>query len=281
MNDLQTAIQTLIALALQEDLGAAGDVTSAASLPADKIITGRVIAKEAGVLAGLNVFEQVYHQLDPAVQFTAHVQDGDPVQVGTLVCEVTGAGHSVLPGERVALNFLQHLSGIASLTAKFVAAVKGTQAIILDTRKTTPGWRLLEKYAVRMGGGHNHRMGLYDMVLIKDNHIDAAGGITNAVNLMRAHDAAKTLSVEVEVRTLDELCEALTLGVQRILLDNMTLAQMRQAVTITAGHVPLEASGNMSLERVAAVAATGVNYISVGALTHSAPALDLSMKLSR
>jgi len=281
LNDLQTAIQTLIALALQEDLGAAGDVTSAASLPADKIITGRVIAKEAGVLAGLNVFEQVYHQLDPAVQFTAHVQDGDPVQVGTLVCEVTGAGHSVLPGERVALNFLQHLSGIASLTAKFVAAVKGTQAIILDTRKTTPGWRLLEKYAVRMGGGHNHRMGLYDMVLIKDNHIDAAGGITNAVNLMRAHDAAKTLSVEVEVRTLDELCEALTLGVQRILLDNMTLAQMRQAVTITAGHVPLEASGNMSLERVAAVAATGVNYISVGALTHSAPALDLSMKLSR
>ena len=281
MNDLQTAIQTLIALALQEDLGAAGDVTSAASLPADKIITGRVIAKEAGVLAGLNVFEQVYRQLDLAVQFTAHVQDGDPVQVGTLVCEVTGAGHSVLPGERVALNFLQHLSGIASLTAKFVAAVKGTQAIILDTRKTTPGWRLLEKYAVRMGGGHNHRMGLYDMVLIKDNHIDAAGGITNAVNLMRAHDAAKTLSVEVEVRTLDELCEALTLGVQRILLDNMTLAQMRQAVTITAGHVPLEASGNMSLERVAAVAATGVNYISVGALTHSAPALDLSMKLSR
>ncbi|MBE2268224.1 MAG: carboxylating nicotinate-nucleotide diphosphorylase [Anaerolinea sp.] len=278
---MQTAIQTLIALALQEDLGAAGDVTSAASLPADKIITGRVIAKEAGVLAGLNAFEQVYRQLDPAVHFRAHIQNGDPVQVGALVCEVTGAGHSVLSGERVALNFLQHLSGIASLTAKFVAAVKGTQAIILDTRKTTPGWRLLEKYAVRMGGGHNHRMGLYDMVLIKDNHIDAAGGITNAVNLMRAHDAAKTLPVEVEVRTLDELCEALTLGVQRILLDNMTLAQMRQAVTITAGHVPLEASGNMSLERVAAVAATGVNYISVGALTHSAPALDLSMKLSR
>jgi len=272
----QTAAQHLIELALAEDLGDRGDVTSALSLPADTIITGRIRAKEAGVIAGLELVRLVYAQIDPAVTVDLLVADGTPVDVGMVICEVRGAGRSVLSGERVALNFLQHLSGIASLTAKFVAAVNGTKAVILDTRKTTPGWRLLEKYAVRMGGGQNHRIGLYDMVLIKDNHIDAAGGITAAV--LAAQAAA--LPIEVEVKNLDELCEALTLKVDRILLDNMHLQQMRQAVTVAAGHVPLEASGNMALDRVAAVAATGVDYISVGALTHSAPALDLSMRLS-
>jgi nicotinate-nucleotide pyrophosphorylase (carboxylating) len=272
----QTAAQHLVELALAEDLSDRGDVTSALSIPADATITGRIRAKEAGVIAGLEIVRMVYAQIDPAVTVDLLLTDGTFVEVGTVICEVRGAGRSVLSGERVALNFLQHLSGIASLTAKFVAAVKGTKAVILDTRKTTPGWRLLEKYAVRMGGGQNHRIGLYDMVLIKDNHIDAAGGITAAVT------AAQTagLPIEVEVKNHDELCEALTLKVDRILLDNMNLQQMRQAVTVTAGHVPLEASGNMALDRVAAVAATGVDYISVGALTHSAPALDLSMRLS-
>ncbi|MBK8028282.1 MAG: carboxylating nicotinate-nucleotide diphosphorylase [Chloroflexi bacterium] len=266
----------MVELALAEDLGDRGDVTSALSIPADTIITGRIRAKEAGVIAGLEIVRMVYAQIDPAVTVDLLLTDGTSVEVGTVICEVRGAGRSVLSGERVALNFLQHLCGVASLTAKFVAAVKGTKAVILDTRKTTPGWRLLEKYAVRMGGGQNHRIGLYDMVLIKDNHIDAAGGITAAVTAAQA----AALPIEVEVKNLDELCEALTLKVDRILLDNMNLQQMRQAVTITAGHVPLEASGNMALDRVAAVAATGVDYISVGALTHSAPALDLSMRLS-
>lgn len=272
----QTAAQHLVELALAEDLSDRGDVTSALSIPADATITGRIRAKEAGVIAGLEIVRMVYAQIDPAVTVDLLLTDGTSVEVGTVICEVRGAGRSVLSGERVALNFLQHLCGVASLTAKFVAAVKGTKAVILDTRKTTPGWRLLEKYAVRMGGGQNHRIGLYDMVLIKDNHIDAAGGITAAVTAVQA----AALPIEVEVKNLDELCEALTLKVDRILLDNMNLQQMRQAVTVTAGHVPLEASGNMALDRVAAVAATGVDYISVGALTHSAPALDLSMRLS-
>lgn len=277
MNDWQTSAQALIAAALAEDLGERGDVTSTYAFSADVTITGRITAKEAGVIAGLEIVRMVYTQIDPAVTVTPYVEDGTRVEVGTVICAVQGAARSVLSGERIALNFLQHLSGVASLAAQFVAAAAGTKAVILDTRKTTPGWRALEKYAVRMGGARNHRMGLHDMVLIKDNHIDAAGGISSAVHACQAAG----LPIEVEVKTLDELCEALTLKVDRILLDNMNLQQMRQAVTITAGHVPLEASGNMTLERVAAVAATGVDYISVGALTHSAPALDLSMRLSR
>jgi len=272
-----THAQHLIQLALEEDLGERGDVTSAVSIPVETTITGRITAKEAGVIAGLDLVVQVYAQIDPTVTVQTSVEDGATVEAGTVICEVSGLGRSVLSGERVALNFLQHLSGIASLTAQFVEAVDGTNTVILDTRKTTPGWRVLEKYAVRMGGGQNHRMGLYDMVLIKDNHIDAAGGITNAVNAARSAG----LPIEVEVKNLDELREALTLGVDRILLDNMNLTQMQQAVTIAGGNVPLEASGNMTLNRVAAVAATGVNFISVGALTHSAPALDLSMRLEK
>lgn len=277
---METIVEHLVRLALDEDLGEAGDVTTRATIPASQSVRASVTAKQLGVICGLQLVSEVYRQIDPMASVTYCVIDGDFVSVGTVICEVVGQGRSVLAGERVALNFMQRLSGIATLTRQFVIAVKGTNAVILDTRKTTPGWRALEKYAVRMGGGSNHRMGLHDMVLIKDNHIDAAGSITAAVAAVRADDAARMLAVEVEVKNLDELREALACSVDRILLDNMSIEQMRIAVEIAAGRVPLEASGNMSLERVRSVAETGVNFISIGALTHSAPALDLSMRLT-
>jgi len=273
------ALRTLVRLALDEDLGARGDVTSEATLPPDARVRGQIVAKESGVIAGLPAVEAVYEALDPEVAVTFCLPDGSRVTPGVVMGEVVGRSRSVLSGERVALNFLQHLSGIATLTAQFVEAVAGTGAVILDTRKTTPGWRLLEKYAVRMGGGQNHRMGLYDEVLIKNNHIDAGDGVATAIRLVREHPNAKGLPLVVEVRDFDELREALALGVDRILLDNMDEAQMREAVALAAGRVPLEASGNMTLARVRAVAETGVDFISVGALTHSAPALDVSMRL--
>jgi nicotinate-nucleotide pyrophosphorylase (carboxylating) len=275
----ESVATTLVEMALSEDLGGRGDVTSRATIPVTTHITGRIVAKSDGVIAGLPLVEMVYRQVDPSVSVKFQCRDGDHFSPGTAICEVEGAGQSVLTGERVALNFLQRLSGIATLTAQFVGAVARTNAVILDTRKTTPGWRSLEKYAVRVGGGHNHRMGLYDMVMIKDNHIDVAGSITAAVNAVRSESQMSDLLIEVEVKNLDELWEVLQLEVNRVLLDNMSEAQIREAVQITAGRVPLEASGNMSLERVAAVAATGVDFISVGALTHSAPALDLSMRV--
>ncbi|MEO8611920.1 MAG: carboxylating nicotinate-nucleotide diphosphorylase [Chloroflexota bacterium] len=273
--------ETLIDMALREDLGERGDVGSKATIPATTQISGRITAKADGTIAGLSLVTMVYQKIDPSVAVEFMVKDGAQIANGTVVCQVQGSGQSVLTGERTALNFLQRLSGIATLTAQFVGAVAGTKAIILDTRKTTPGWRSLEKYAVKMGGGQNHRMGLYDMVMIKDNHIDAAGSITAAVNAIRAHADTQDLLIEVEVKNLDELQEVLTLNVDRVMLDNMSDAQMREAVQMAGGLVPLEASGNMSLERVAAVAATGVDFISVGALTHSAPALDLSMRITR
>jgi nicotinate-nucleotide pyrophosphorylase (carboxylating) len=282
LDELFSQIEQLVELALAEDLGMRGDVTSLAALPDPQTpVCGRIAAKAAGVIAGLPAVEAVYRCVDADVVVTHHCDDGARVVPDDLICEVQGTVSSVLSGERTALNFLQHLSGIASLTAQFVNAVAGTQTIILDTRKTTPGWRLLEKYAVRMGGGQNHRMGLYDMVLIKDNHIDAAGGIAAAVTAVRANNAAVGLLIEVEVKDLAELREAVALGVDRVLLDNMTDATMRESVALAGGHVALEASGNMSLARVGTVAATGVDYISVGALTHSAPALDLSMRLEK
>jgi nicotinate-nucleotide pyrophosphorylase (carboxylating) len=276
---LDETIQTLVRLALDEDLGERGDITSKATIAVDARIHGKIFAKATGVIAGLAAAKAVYQCVDPNVVFEPQIEDGSLVVPGTLVCTVSGRGRSILTGERVALNFLQRLSGIATLTAQYVQAVAGTKAVILDTRKTTPGWRLLEKYAVRMGGGQNHRIGLYDMVMIKDNHIEAAGGISAAVGLVRAYPEAKGLPIILEVENLNQLREALKLGVDRILLDNMDEVTMREAVAITGGRVLLEASGNMTLERVAAVAATGVDFISVGALTHSAPALDLSMRL--
>jgi nicotinate-nucleotide pyrophosphorylase (carboxylating) len=274
-------VDVLVQMALAEDLGDQGDVTTRAVLPSNVQMSGQIVAKAEGVIAGLPVARSVFYQIDSDVEFEPQVADGDKVTPGTVVCTLRGSAHSLLIGERTALNFLQRLSGISTLTRKFVDAVAGTQAVILDTRKTTPGWRLLEKYAVRMGGGQNHRMGLYDAVMIKDNHIAAAGGITAAVERVRAYPATADLPIIVEVERLSQLEEVLPLGVSQILLDNMDEATMRQAVEITAGRVPLEASGNMSLERAAAVAATGVNFISVGALTHSAPAFDLSMRLQQ
>jgi nicotinate-nucleotide pyrophosphorylase (carboxylating) len=278
---IDTSILTLIQMALTEDLGAAGDVTSLATLPTNRMVTGYVRAKADGIIAGLPLIAEVYRQLDPNVQIKLLAQDSHKVTPGQVVAEVYGESRSVLAGERVSLNFLQRLSGVATLTAQFVEAVKDTNAIILDTRKTTPGWRMLEKYAVRIGGGQNHRVGLYDMVLIKDNHIEAAGGVLAAIKAAQANPLTAQLPIEVEVKNEQELREALEFDLTRVLLDNMTLDQMRSAVNITAGRVPLEASGNMSLERIRAVAETGVDYISVGALTHSAPALDLSMKISK
>jgi nicotinate-nucleotide pyrophosphorylase (carboxylating) len=270
---LDRAIQA----ALEEDIGS-GDVTSEATLATHLDYRGRFVAKASGVVAGLEVVDSVLNTVDERIVFTPLVNDGDLVQRGLVIATVTGRARSLLTAERTALNFLQRMSGIATLTARFVAAVSGTEAIILDTRKTAPGLRLIDKWAVRLGGGQNHRYGLYDMVLIKDNHIVAAGGITPAVNLVRDR-AAATLPIEVEVKTMEELQEALPLNVDRIMLDNMSLVEMEAAVGLVNGRVPLEASGNVTLETVAAIAQTGVDFISSGALTHSVRALDVSLEL--
>ena len=274
IEELLKAAAPLIELAISEDIGI-GDATSQAVIPAERVFEGRILAKSAGVIAGLPVAEAVFSRIDSGLHLMSHVCDGDTVAPGDLVAEVTGPGRSMLAAERIALNFLQQLSGIATLTRKFVDAVRGTGTAILDTRKTRPGYRVLDKYAVRMGGGTNHRMGLYDMLLVKDNHIESAGSITAAVE--RVCVAFPSLPVEVEVKNLVELGEALALRVDRIMLDNMSLDEMRAAVQTVADRVPLEASGNVDMARVAAIAATGVDYISIGALTHSAPVLDLSM----
>lgn len=274
--DLWAALQPLLELAVAEDIGP-GDVTSEAILPPEQTLRAQLVIKEPGVVAGLPVAAAVFRRVDPTIRFTPRCRDGDRVAPGDVIAEVEGPARRLLAAERTALNFLQRLSGIATLTRRFVDAVTGTRAVILDTRKTHPGYRALEKYAVRMGGGQNHRMGLYDMVLIKDNHIAAAGSITEAV--WRARSAYPHLPVEVEVQNLDQLREALELSVDRIMLDNFDLEEIRAAVQIAAGQVPLEVSGGVTLERVAVLAATGVDYISVGALTHSAPALDISMEV--
>jgi quinolinate synthase len=280
VGELLDAAGPLIELAIAEDIGP-GDATSEATLPADLVLLGRIVAKEAGVLAGQPVAEALFRRVEPTLEFVAHAADGQEVVPGELVAEVSGPARGLLAAERTALNFLQRLSGIATLTRHFVDAVACTGATVLDTRKTPPGYRVLDKYAVRMGGGLNHRMALYDMMLIKDNHVDAVGGIVPAVE--RAGAAHPELPVEVEVRTPDELRQALSIEppLDRILLDNMNLDQMRHAVALTAGRVPLEASGGVTLERAAEVAATGVDCLSVGALTHSVQALDLSMKIAK
>ncbi|MFL7794436.1 MAG: carboxylating nicotinate-nucleotide diphosphorylase [Anaerolineae bacterium] len=268
------AAEPLIELAIAEDIGP-GDATSKAVLPVDLRLQGRIIAKSPGIVAGLPIAEAVFARVEPELRFIYHAQDGARVKRQQIVAEVIGPGRGMLAAERTALNFLQKLSGIASFTRVFVDAVASTKATILDTRKTRPGYRVLEKYAVRMGGAQNHRMSLYDMLLVKDNHIEAAGSVTAAVT--RARTAYPDLPIEVEVKDLQELEEALLLKPDRIMLDNMSIEQMQEAVAIAAGRVKLEASGNVELRQVTAVAATGVDYISIGALTHSAPALDLSM----
>ncbi len=271
------AAEPLIRLALREDIGP-GDVTTRATIPNGAQGMGEIIAKAQGIVCGLLVAGVVFRTVDEGVSLIPRVRDGEPVQPGDVVAEVVGPLRGILTAERTALNFLSRLSGIATLTARFVEAVAPYRAVILDTRKTTPGWRALEKYAVRCGGGRNHRMGLYDMVLIKDNHVKACGSIAEAVRRVRA--AGVAVPIEVEVQSLAELREALELGVDRILLDNFSVEEIAEAVRIATGRVPLEASGGVTLENVADIAATGVDYISVGALTHSAPALDLSLELS-
>ncbi len=277
MNNTLAQVKTIVRRALSEDIGD-GDVTTQCIVQPDAMLDGQFIAKEAGVVAGLEVVRLTFSIVGENVQFTPHVADGDQVEIGQVIATIDGPGQVLLSGERVALNFLQRMSGIATLTRRFVEAVQSTSAIILDTRKTAPGLRPLDKWAVRLGGGQNHRFGLYDMVLIKDNHIAAVGSISEAVARVRAKDK-QGRPIEVEVKTLAELQETLALEVNRIMLDNMSLAEMREAVRLTNGGVPLEASGNVTLENVAAIAATGVDYISVGMLTHSVQALDISLEL--
>ena len=273
----ETLIREIVRWTLNEDLGS-GDVTTNWTIPADSHLRAQFLVKAGGVLAGLAVARLVFEQVDTGVLFTELSPDGKPVQPGDIVAKVEGPGRAILTAERTALNFMQRMSGIATLTRRYVEAVSGSKAVILDTRKTAPGIRVLDKWAVRLGGGQNHRMGLYDMVLIKDNHIAACGGITATVERVQAHNT-QNLPVEVEVKNLHELREALGLSVDRIMLDNMSLADMRQAVRLTNGKIPLEASGNVNLETVAAIAATGVDYISVGQLTHSVRALDISLDI--
>ena len=261
--------------ALEEDIRN-GDVTTNSIVSENASLRGRIIAKQNGVVAGLHVAEAVWRELDERVNFAAKIDDGSRVANKTVLAEVAGPARALLTGERTALNFLGRMSGIATLTREFVDAVTTTKAIILDTRKTAPGLRSTDKLAVRIGGGQNHRTGLFDMVLIKDNHIDFAGSITAAVT--RVREAGLRVEIEVEARTLDHIREALALGVERILLDNMSFEVMREAVQITAGRAKLEASGNVSLTNVLEVARTGVDYISVGALTHSPKVFDVSLE---
>jgi len=272
----QEDIRRIVRLALAEDVGS-GDVTSNAIIPSSTHLAGRFMVKASGIVAGLDVAGAVFVHVDPGITYTPLAEEGSAVSPGDVVATVEGYGPGILVAERTALNFLQRMSGIATRTHQYVEAVRGTRARILDTRKTAPGLRVLDKLAVRRGGGANHRTGLYDMVLIKDNHIEAAGGITPAVH--RVRERVHDLAIEVEVETLDQLDEALGLVVDRIMLDNMPLDVMREAVRRTAGRVELEASGGITLDTVADVAATGVDYISVGELTHSVRALDISLEI--
>lgn len=272
---LPADISISIKRALDEDIGD-GDATTNSIVPADAILRGNIVAKQDGVVAGLEIAEAVFHELNNQVSFRALISDGAAVTRRTTIAELKGSARALLTGERAALNFLGRMSGIATLTRQFVDAVSETRARILDTRKTAPGLRTTDKLAVKLGGGENHRTGLFDMILIKDNHIDFAGSITSAVE--RARSAGTGLQIEVETRTLDDVREAIELGVERILLDNMTIETMRAAVDLVAGRARLEASGNVTLETVLEVARTGVDYISVGALTHSPKVFDVSLE---
>jgi len=284
----QLAAETLIGLALAEDLHTAGDLTTTALVAESQQARVQVTARQVGILAGLPVAEAVFGKIDPSLCWETVLEDGSPLEPGVIVVTISGPLRSLLTAERTALNFLTHLSGIATLTRRFVDAIAGTDAAILDTRKTLPGWRTLEKYAVRLGGGTNHRIGLYDGILIKDNHLAAwsraqpSATIADAVRAARqtATDDQNTIPIEVEVDTLDQLVDALDGLPDIVLLDNMNVEMLREAVAIrnrTAPDVQLEASGGITLDHVAAVAQTGVERISVGAITHSAPAVDLAL----
>ena len=269
-------LDKIILNALDEDVGT-GDITTESTIPEDRVAHGLYKAKESGVLCGVGVAKRVFELIDPSIEFKAFKKDGDLIEKGEIIAEVHGKATGVLTGERVGLNLMQRMSGIATRTAEAVKQVEGTNAKICDTRKTTPGLRVIEKYAVKVGGGTNHRFNLADGILIKDNHIVAAGSITAAVRAARAN-APHTLKIEVEVETFDELDEALAAGADIIMLDNMSCEDMKKAVGIVNGRALTEASGNMGDRDLKEVASCGVDLISIGALTHSVRALDISLK---
>ena len=270
-------IKPIIDYALREDIGS-GDITTNSIIPVDLQSTATMTAKSTGIIAGISVAEYIFKILDPNITFKTFVQDGQSVNKGELILEITGSYRTLLTGERLALNFMQRMSGIATMTRNCVNELVGTKAQILDTRKTAPGLRLLDKYAVLMGGGTNHRIGLYDMVLLKDNHIKIAGGITNAIAQVKKH-TIKSLKIEVETTTIEQVQEALAQGADIIMLDNMSTQMMTQCVKLIGDHAKIEASGNMTIERLKEVAETGVDFISIGALTHSVIAFDISMNI--
>lgn len=270
-------ISQLIDMALAEDIGP-GDITTDHLIDPDLEGSGHIVAKEPAVLAGLQIAREVFHKVDPSIRVFSDYEDGHRVETGAIVLSLTGTLRGLLTGERTALNFLQRLSGIATHVRTFADAMAGSKARLVDTRKTTPGWRVLEKYAVRVGGAHNHRMGLYDGVLIKDNHIAACGGIRKAVERLR-NETSHLVKIEVETADLDQVNEAIDAGADIIMLDNMDIPMIKEAVSVIAGRALVEVSGNVTLNSVRTLADTGVDIISAGALTHSAPNVDLSMRI--
>jgi nicotinate-nucleotide pyrophosphorylase (carboxylating) len=268
-------VDAIIETALAEDMPE-GDITSESVIPYDSTSEAVILVKEAGILAGIMVAARVFAKIDPAIQFNSNFHDGQPIKPGDKLARIQGSSISLLKGERTALNFLQRMSGIATLTWKYVQLLEGTKTKLLDTRKTTPGLRILEKYAVRVGGGFNHRMNLSDMVMLKDNHVKFVGGISSAVR--RARDkVGPGIKIEVETSSLDEVKEAVDSGADMIMLDNMSIEEMKKAVEWVKGDVPLEISGRVDQSRIKTLASLGVDYISVGRLTHSYKSLDISM----
>lgn len=278
-------IKKLVDLALQEDLGEQGDITTKSTVSEKKTITAHLVSREGGIVAGVDLAEYVFSNFDSSLNIETYIKDGKSVSENEKILTVAGNAQSILQAERTALNFLTHLSGIATQTASYVQAISHTDAQILDTRKTLPGWRALQKHAVKAGGGQNHRMGLYDMVLIKDNHIAAAGGVKNALERVKASDnriKAKTpeVKVEIEVDTLEQLQEVLDSGgVDIVMLDNMPAEDLKTAVEMAKDTIKTEASGGITLESIVKIAESGVDYISVGALTHSIKALDIGLDI--
>lgn len=273
-------IDQIITQALKEDVQD-GDHTSLATIPANATGKAQLLVKEDGIIAGLRIAEKVFKQVDPEINFKQFLKDGDEIKVGDIAFEVSGKSISILTAERLALNFMQRMSGIATNTNVYVTLLKGTNATVLDTRKTTPNLRLLEKEAVKLGGGENHRMGLYDMIMIKDNHVDFAGGIKQAIEATQSYLQAKSkkLKIELEVRNFQELDEAIEFGgIDRIMLDNFTPSNLKKAIEMIDGRFETEASGGITLDTIRNYAETGVDYISVGALTHHIKSLDLSLK---
>lgn len=270
-------IKTVIDFAFAEDIGN-GDITTNSLIPESLLTKATMVAKSSGIIAGLSVAEYIFRTLNAEIEFKTFVSDGDNIKKGDLILEIKGSYRALLTGERLALNFMQRMSGIATMTNLCVMELSGSKTKILDTRKTVPGLRLLDKYAVRMGGGTNHRIGLYDMVLIKDNHIKVAGGISAAVAQIKK-SIPGNIKIEVEVTSLEEAKEALTAGADIIMLDNMTTENMAESVKFINGRAKVEASGNMTIERLKEVASAGVDFISIGALTHSVVAFDISMNI--